>query len=92
MAEYIMRDKLWDTFASEPFYDNADKEEIVLPIIDSFPAVDVAPIVRCKNCKYHRMSFKRDMCAKNAVVLDNREVGLRGTKADDFCSYGERLD
>ena len=34
----------------------------------------------------------RDKCAKNAKVLDGREVGLHATGANDFCSYGERKE
>lgn len=48
MAEYIAKDKLWDTFVDKPFYDDADKNEIVLPIIDSFPAANVAPVVHAQ--------------------------------------------
>ena len=45
MAEYIEREALWRAFEFEPFYDNADRDEIVLPKIDDFPAADVAPVV-----------------------------------------------
>lgn len=44
MAEYIEREALWRAFEYEPFYDNADRDEIVLPKIDAFPAADVAPV------------------------------------------------
>lgn len=43
--EYIEREALWRAFEYEPFYDNADRDEIVLPKIDAFPAADVAPVV-----------------------------------------------
>ncbi len=58
--------------------------------ISNFPAADVAPVVRCKDCKHYRIFLKRDMCAKNAQVLDGHEVGLTATNPDNFCSYGER--
>lgn len=48
------------------------------------------PVVRCKDCKHYRIFLKRDMCAKNAQVLDGHEVGLTATNPDNFCSYGER--
>ena len=44
MADYIDREDLWRALDDEPFYDNADKNEIVLPVIDGFPAADVAPM------------------------------------------------
>lgn len=45
MAEYIERDALFRKIDGEQFYDNADKNEIVLPLIDGFPAADVEPVV-----------------------------------------------
>lgn len=45
MAEYIDREALWIAFEHEPFYDNADRDEIVLPKIDDFPAANVTPVV-----------------------------------------------
>lgn len=52
--------------------------------------VDAVPVVRCEGCKHHRIYLGRDMCARNAQMLDGREVGLRATGKDGFCSYGER--
>lgn len=73
MAEYIAKDKLWDTFADEPFYDNADKDEIVLPIIDSFPTADVAPV---RYGKWNiRVSDERTLCLECSVC---------GRKVDNF--------
>ena len=44
------------------------------------PAADVAPVVRCKDCKYNRGSKK---CL-------NPDSFFAVPKDDDFCSYGER--
>ena len=44
------------------------------------PAADVAPVVRCKDCKYNRGSKK---CL-------NPDSFFAMPKDDDFCSYGER--
>lgn len=49
---------------------------------------DWVQAVRCRECAHHRIFLGRDMCAKNAKVLDGHEVSLRATGADDFCSYG----
>lgn len=46
----------------------------------SIPAADVAPVVRCKDCKYNRGSKK---CL-------NPDSFFAVPKDDDFCSYGER--
>lgn len=56
----------------------------------TIPAADVAPVVRCRDCKHFRVYIGRDMCAKNVKLLGGREVGLCATGKDDFCNYGER--
>lgn len=47
-------------------------------------------VIHCRECKEHRLFNGRDMCAKNATILDGREVGLRATRADFYCADGER--
>lgn len=49
---------------------------------------NLAQVVRRQDCVYRRIFLGRDMCAKNAPVLDGHEVGLRATETDNFCSYG----
>ena len=61
-------------------------------LLADMPGADVAPVVRCKDCKQYRVYMGRDMCAKDAVVIAGNEVGLRATAKDNFCSYGERKD
>ena len=48
----------------------------------SIPTADVAPVVRCKDCKYNRGSKK---CL-------NPDSFFVVPKDDDFCSYGERKE
>ena len=47
-------------------------------------------VIHCRECKEHRLFNGRDMCAKNATILDGHEVGLRSTRADFYCADGER--
>lgn len=47
-------------------------------------------VIHCRACKEHRLFNGRDMCAKNATILDGHEVGLRATRADFYCADGER--
>ena len=47
-------------------------------------------VIHCRECKEHRLFNGRDMCAKNATILDGHEVGLRETRADFYCADGER--
>ena len=57
-----------------------------LQSISDMPAADVAPVVRCKDCKH----------LVNATVNGNGflicDISDMETAPDDFCSYGERRD
>ena len=54
-------------------------------VILNAPAADVAPVVRCKDCRWRG----REDCA----MFYRCECGEQHTweTDDDFCSYGERL-
>ena len=55
--------------------------------IRNAPADDVAPVVRCKGCKYGDYDSKPD----GAMVCLRTKDGF-WRKETDFCSYGERKD
>lgn len=69
-------DDLWERLDNEPWFDNADRDEIALPIVSAAPTVDAEVVVRCKDCR----KFKTYFCRMVASGYD------------DFCSYGERKD
>lgn len=69
-------DDLWEHLDNEPWFDNADRDEIALPIVSAAPTVDAEVVVRCKDCR----KFKTYSCRMVASGYD------------DFCSYGERKD
>lgn len=52
--------------------------------LKSVPAADVAPVVRCKDCKWFGAS---GLCGGWC-----NEVMARPMPYDGFCSYGERRD
>ena len=63
------------------------------------PAADVAPVVRCRDCKYF-MEYTREY-AQNADgadgdcyirVMNSCNEQFRSCNYDDFCSYGERKE
>lgn len=97
MTEYIERAAIMEFPIRK---DHCDKEranehfifgiESVLEYVQNLPAADVAPVVRCRDCKHFRVYIGRDMCAKNVKLLGGREVGLCATGKDDFCSHGRR--
>lgn len=88
MAEYIKRSAVFEQF------DNADADvcetddfggvdygfgmKNIKELINAIPAADVAPVVRCKDCKHYDIGGSCIIC------------GFQSRKPDDFCSYGER--
>ena len=61
-------------------------EDTILDLVDSVPAVDAVPVVRCKDCKY----------AQNDYDGFSTTVGCNMLKCatgwHSFCSYGERKE
>lgn len=57
-------------------------------IINQFPAADVVPVVRCRDCKHawiHPCGYV--LCHRDGRSAYEMTFGL-----DSFCSYGERKD
>jgi hypothetical protein len=82
MAEYIKRNAIkarledlvdWCQDLRKPGLEQA------LAMLNEEPVADVAPVVRCKDCK-HEFGGICIIC------------GFQKRKPEDFCSYGERKD
>ena len=93
MDEYIKREaakarlRIWITdcvLAGDN--DEADCYRDCIDLLDSIPAADVAPVVRCKDCRWRG----REDCA----MFYRCECGEQHTweTDNDFCSYGEKID
>lgn len=55
------------------------------------PTADVAPVVRCKDCKYYNrgeLLAPNKFCFRLKHPTENRLIGYNFAP-DDFCSYGE---
>ena len=58
--------------------------------IESFPAADVAPVVRCKDCRYagvHVVDDTHEIVGHWCGLLDIDDVS-----DDDFCSFSKRKE
>ena len=96
MAEYIEREAISEGIRKyyyknppnfsygEEFDHGLDRAQRA--ILDA-QAADVAPVVRCKDCKYGDYDSKPD----GAMVCLRTKDGF-WRKETDFCSYGERKD
>lgn len=66
----------------------------MLDEVECFQPSDVAPVVRCKDCKYYKESrvlAPNKFCFRLNHPTDPRKIGYNFGD-DDFCSYGERRD
>lgn len=87
MDEYIKRedaiDAVLDVYCDTPDIDlSCEKFEAAILKI---PAADVAPVVRCKDCRWRgredcAMFYRCDCGEQHTWETDN-----------DFCSYGEKI-
>lgn len=63
----------------------------VLREVSDAPAADVAPVVRCENCKHLRVWNRKNIyafCPKTTIAFLPFEQDTRTF----FCSFGERKD
>ena len=83
MAEYIEREALLDSICYKTCgiaFCGATNCAFMAKVC-SAPVADVAPVVRCKNCRSYNKP-KTGWC----------EVHLDREHPDDFCGYGEQKD
>ena len=98
MAEYIERGALMQFPIRRDHYDrkNGNRHfingiESVLEYAENLPAADVAPVVRCKECKW--FADNNDGVWFGCWLYQTiRIIPEDAPKPDDFCSYGERKD
>ena len=85
-------DALWERLNDEPWENNADRDEIALPIVNAAPTVDAEVVVRCKDCKYYKESqvlAPSKFCFRLNHPTEPGKIGYNFAD-NDFCSRGER--
>ena len=89
MAEYIERE-----FALNVVKRTSGDYAAAFVEIAHAPVADVAPVVRCQECKNAYINaFSAASGVLICLLFTNRADGVRMVmQADDFCSYGERRD
>lgn len=65
-------------------------------LLADMPAADVAPVVRCKDCKHSTLpsELTQRYGAPGTLTCHNRHCpcNRRSVGSDDFCSYGEQKE
>lgn len=86
--EYIERNDLiknLNYFAPEHY------SVLVNDLITKQPTIDVAEVVRCRDCKYYDKKYHQ--CKLHSEEPDQYSTGfIFNMQEDDFCSYGERRE
>ena len=90
MAEYIEREALLEDLQAA--VENGGMGGMVASVLKRYvtrvPAADVAPVVRCRDCKHAWIH----PCGYVYCHRDGRNTYEMTFNLDSFCSYGERKD
>lgn len=93
MAEYIEREALITKFKKMELGEHGLVERLfadgVYAVIAAFPAADVAPVVRCKDCTHCVRTTDIDGPGLFCSIWGRQ---WNRVQLDDFCSYGERRE
>lgn len=81
MAEYINREKAKSLLHIEYAY-------AAEQLLDEIPTADVAPVVRCKDCKWFADNNDGEWSGC-WLFYTIQIIPEDAPKPDDFCSYGE---
>lgn len=92
MAEYIDRAVCLSILRAKAnmavLMDASPYFEKAAQMLEKLPAADVAPVVRCKDCKHYDMG----VCLKIYSDGNVHPEAWQSRKPEDFCSYGERRE
>lgn len=89
MAEYIEREAVVKRIEVTPLLKYGIPKKVrdgVIDLVKIQPAADVAPVVRCEDCKYSCKYGNGRICEGYWYDLSEFAVPV---KDDGFCSYGE---
>ena len=100
MSEYIKREAAIQALGDEPeIWSDYDPEERAengawhyhKHCLEAVPVADVAPVVRCQECKFYReFRTKRNKQLMRLCYRMGKYDMEYPVKPDDFCSYGQR--
>ena len=89
MDEYIEREAVYEDFEKRNSENPKWTPGRVKVLIARQKTADVAPVVRCKDCKFSHADEHGRTCEGYWFELSEYAVSV---KDDDFCSYGERRE
>lgn len=94
MPKYTDMERLKEAFLNDLEHLQSFDEHtvnLILIELEEAPAADVAPVVRCRECKHYRehrtKRYGNLVCRCTRMGKHDMSYPV---KPDDFCSYGER--
>lgn len=95
MTEYISREATVKAFCEKckGYYDGhcVHRGECDVDVIQTAPAEDVQPVVRCKDCK-HRKERHYEESGEKPYIKYECKFTKYSMSDDGFCSFGARMD
>ena len=97
MAEYVEREALEKNLNERlaylldkngPYDYYTDGYDEAVSTVEEFLSADVAPVVRCKDCKHYDLG----VCLKIYSDGNMHTDAWQSRRPEDFCSYGERKE
>lgn len=83
-------DVLWEKLDDEPWYDNADRDEIALPIVAAAPTADVVPVV---HGQWVSVAGKRDRICSRCLHNEPYKNADDDAEVFEFCPHcGAKMD
>lgn len=94
MIDYISREAAISRIKEAiPYHDNSITGlERAIGYLKSIPAADVAPVVRCADCKWFQINMRQDGYLPHGVPECECRHWCGECDPTDFCSYGARMD
>ena len=80
-----------DELIERAYREQLDNRELIAQMIESAPAVDAEPVVRCKDCKYY-IADGCDECALMSAKSIIASIKNKRWHSDFYCAWGERRE
>lgn len=88
MPEYITKNAAINAVENAPIELFQSEWEEIEEAINTAPAADVVPVVRCEDCTHYDLG----VCLKIYSDGNAQKDSWQSRNPNDFCSYGERKD
>lgn len=94
--EYLMTNMGWRDEDGYEVDDADEKRAIITDLVNGIPAVDVVPVIRCRDCEHFidmTGTSYPSYCYKHTTFdTDGEFDNVFSVEPDKYCAWGERRD